>query len=138
VTREHGDIDLAVWSDDRERTATLLVDRGWRHRPNSGEDGYTCFERNGVRLEMAFLARDECGQVYTPLRAGRGDWPEDSFGDEVAQLCGVRMRLVGRDSLVVEKSIVRGEAVTAAKDRADVETLRHSTVGIPEPPSNER
>jgi hypothetical protein len=125
VTREHGDIDIAIWSDDRERVATLLLDRGWVHRPEVGEDGYTSYERNGIRLEVAFLARDERGHVYTPLREGRGEWTADSFGDEVAQLRGVRARVIGRESLISDKSIVRSDAVTAAKDRTDVATLLH-------------
>src|SRR5438094_471562 len=86
VTREHADIDVAVWLDDRVRVAALLVDCAWVHRPEAGEDGYTCYERHGVRLEVAFLARAEDGHIYTPLRNGRGEWPAGSFGDEVRQL----------------------------------------------------
>ena len=126
VTREHGDIDIAIWSDDRERVAALLLDRAWVHRPEAGEDGYTCYERHGIRLEVAFLARDERGLVYTPLRDGRGDWPAGSFGDEIAQLRGVRAHVVGRESLISDKSVIRSDAVTAAKDRADVANLTAS------------
>ena len=104
----------------------LLLDRAWLHRPASGEDGYTCYERNGIRLEVAFLARDEHGHVYTPLRHGRGEWPADTFGDEVAQLRGVRARVMSRESLIADKSIMRPDTVTAAKDRADVASLLHS------------
>lgn len=137
VTREHGDIDIAIWSDDQERMATLLLDRAWVHHPEVGEDGYTCYKRNGIRLEVAFLARDERGHVYTPLRNGRGEWPADSFGDDVAQLQGVRARVIGRESLISDKSIVRSDAVTATKDRADIASLLHP-VGRPTPPPNER
>ncbi|HTE45249.1 MAG TPA: hypothetical protein VK636_08420 [Gemmatimonadaceae bacterium] len=128
VTREHADIDIAVWSDDRESLATLLLDRAWVYRPEVGEDGYTCYERNGIRLEVAFLARDARGHIYTPLREGRGEWPADSFGDDVAQLRGVRARVISRESLIADKSIVRSDAVTAAKDHADVASLLHSGV----------
>ena len=123
VTRGHEDIDIAVWLDDRERVSILLLECAWAHRPTPGEDGHTAYERNGIRLEVAFLARDERGHVYTPLRDGRGDWPAGSFGDEVAQLRGVRARVVGRESLIADKSSIRPDAVTAAKDRADVESL---------------
>ena len=54
VTREHDDIDIAIWSDDRAQLAALLHERAWIHRPDAGEDGYTCYERNEVRLEVAF------------------------------------------------------------------------------------
>ena len=114
VTREHADIDIAIWSDDRERVATLLLDRAWVHRPEAGEDGYTSYDRHGIRLEVAFLARDERGLVYTPLRVGRGEWPAGSLGDEIAQLRGVRARVVGRASLFYDKSVIRSVAVTAA------------------------
>lgn len=124
VTRPHGDIDIAVWSDDRARLATLLLDDAWLHRPEDGEDGYTCYERRGIRLELAFLARGDRGDIYTPLRNGRGEWPANSFGDEVAHLRGVSARVVGRDALIADKSEVRADAETAAKDSADVATLR--------------
>jgi aminoglycoside-2''-adenylyltransferase len=131
VTREHADIDIAIWADDRERVAALLLDRAWMHRPEAGEDGYTCYERCGVRLEVAFLARDERGLVYTPLRNGRGEWPADSFADDIAQLSGVRggvrARLVSRESLIADKSVIRSDSVTAAKDRADVASLLRRT-----------
>lgn len=123
ITRAHGDIDIAVWSDDSKRLARLLRQRAWVHRPGVGEDGYTCYERDGLQLEIAFLARDEEGNIYTPLRDGRGEWPADSFGDEVAQLLGVRVRVVGRESLIADKSIIRSDAVIAAKDRADLASL---------------
>jgi hypothetical protein len=124
VTREHGDIDIAVWSDDRSRLVALLPDLGWKHRPQAGEDGYTCYMRNGIRLEIAFLARDESGRVYTPLQDGRGEWPAKSFADEVLHLRGVRAHVVSRESLIADKSTVRADAETTAKDRDDVAILR--------------
>ena len=66
---------------------------------------------------------DERGLVYTPLRDGRGEWPTGSFGDEIAHLRGVRPRVVSRESLISDKTVIRSDAVTAAKDRADVASL---------------
>jgi len=137
VTREHGDIDIAIWADDRARVDTLLRGRAWIHRPEVGENGYTCYERNEIRLEVAFLARGERGEVYTPLLNGRGEWPADSFGDDIAQCHGVRARVVSRESLIADKSIVRSDTVTAANDRADIASLLHAT-GRSAPPPNER
>jgi hypothetical protein len=124
VTREHGDIDIAVWSTDGARLIALLLDRAWVHRPEPGEDGYTCYTRAGTRLEVAFLARDELGHIYTPLLAGRGEWPAKSFSDDVARLHGICARVVSRESLIADKSTSRTDAETAAKDRADIATLR--------------
>ena len=59
-------------------------------RPDPDEDGYTGYERRNIRLELAFLACDEAGTVYTPLVEGRGDWPAGSFGDTQAEVDGVR------------------------------------------------
>ncbi len=123
VTRQHDDIDVAVWAEDRDRIASLLAADGWKHAPEEGEDGYTGYERGGVRLELAFLARDEDGLVYTPLRKGRAEWPGGAFENDVPQLHGVRLRLVSLRALRADKSEVRGDPIVAAKDRADVVTL---------------
>jgi hypothetical protein len=124
VTRAHADIDIAVWVDDHDRIAALLVADGWNHALEHDEDGYTGYERGAVRLELAFLARSEDGQVYTPLReGGRGAWPANAFGSDLAELRGVRARVISLGALKADKSEVRDDAVVAAKDRADVATL---------------
>jgi hypothetical protein len=124
VTRAHDDLDLAVWVDDLALVTDLLVTHGWRRSPEAGEDGYTAFARGNVRLELAFLARDEDGQAYTPLRdGGRGEWPAGAFEDSIAELGGVRARVVSLDALRTDKAEVRDDAIVAAKDRADSNTL---------------
>src|ERR1044071_852023 len=107
VTRAHGDLDIAVWYDDRTRLTELLKSQGLTHRPRADEDGYTGYERGDVGLEVAFLARDDQGRVYTPLRDGRGEWPNETFGDDVAELMGVRARVIALGALVADKSVVR-------------------------------
>ena len=123
VTRSHDDLDLAVWADDRDRIHTLLRAEGWNHAPEPGEDGYTGYVRGRVRLELAFLARDEDGEVYTPLRDGRGTWPSKSFESSLAELRGIRVRIVSLDALRRDKADVRDDAIVAAKDRADSQAL---------------
>jgi Aminoglycoside-2''-adenylyltransferase len=123
VSRPHDDLDLAVWSKDHDRIAALLATDGWSHAPEEGEDGYTGYERGDVRLELAFLARDTNGAIYTPLEEGRGTWPEGSFGDHVAELRGVHARVIGFEALRVEKSAVHDDPHVAAKDRGDLATL---------------
>jgi hypothetical protein len=127
VTRAHGDLDIAVWYDDRIQLAALLKSEGWRHSPRADEDGYTGYERGVVGLEVAFLARDDQGRIYTPLRYGRAEWPNETFGDEVAELMNVRARVIGLAALVADKSAVREDPATAAKDRADLLTLTGRT-----------
>ena len=127
VTRAHGDLDIAVWYDDRGRLAELLERQGWAHSPRADEDGYTGYERGTVGLEVAFLARDDRGRVYTPLREGRGEWPNETFGDDFAELLGVRARVIRLGALVADKSVVREDPATAAKDRADLLSLADRT-----------
>jgi Aminoglycoside-2''-adenylyltransferase len=124
VTRPHSDIDVAVWCADLDQVTALLTTAEWVHRPEPGEDGYTRYERGTVRLELAFLARDDAGVVYTPLADGRGHWPNESFGRDRAQLGDVNARVVGLASLIEDKSGPRQDPAVAAKDHADVEILR--------------
>ncbi len=93
------------------------------HAAEPDEDGYTGYERRDIRLELAFLARDEAGTVYTPLVEGRGDWPAGSFGDAQAEVDGVQARVVGLASLIKDKAGPRHEPAVVAKDRADVALL---------------
>jgi hypothetical protein len=123
VTRAHDDIDIAVWADDDRRIAELLTADGWRHAPEAGEDGYTGYERGDVRLELAFLARGESGEVYTPLQDGRGSWPTGAFESDATELSGVRARVISVRALTADKSEAHGDPRVAAKDRADLATL---------------
>src|SRR4051794_21946254 len=123
VTRDHEDVDLAIWQSDLEIVNGLLEARGWARVPEPGEDGYTGYERKEVRVELAFLACDETGTVYTPLTDGRGNWPAGSFGDAVGEVNGVQAHVVGLASLIEDKSGPRSAPAATAKDQADVATL---------------
>src|SRR3954452_4055924 len=123
ITRSHDDLDVAVWDADAPALARLLAGARWRHVPDPHEDGSTCYVRDGVRLELAFLARADDGVIYTPLRDGRASWPDGTFGSAVAVLHGVRAPLVGAAALREDKSRPRDDPRAAAKDRADVATL---------------
>lgn len=125
VTRAHSDIDIAVWLDDHGRLAELLKGQAWVHTPEAGEDGYTSYERGTVRLEVAFLTRDVSGRVYTPLQDGRAEWPDETFGNDVLQLLGVRARVIRLGALIADKSVIRDDPSTTAKDRADLSSLAH-------------
>lgn len=75
MTRDHADIDIAIWRTDAAKVARWLVRSGWAHAPGGEQDGYTTYTRDDVHVDLTFLARDEDGTVYTPLQSGRGDWP---------------------------------------------------------------
>lgn len=123
TTRSHDDVDIAVWIDDLEGVEASLAADGWSHVPDEGEDGYTAYELDSVRLEIAFLASGRQGDVYTPLREGRGEWPSGSFGGDIRELLGVRARVIALPALKLDKAEQHADPRTAAKDRADQETL---------------
>src|SRR3954468_10710754 len=83
VTRPHGDLDLAIWQADYPRAGELLAADGWGHAPQPGEDGSIGSARSSVRLELAFLARDDGGTAYTPIRHGRAAWADGAFEDDI-------------------------------------------------------
>ena len=123
ITRPHDDIDVAVWLDDHDRIARLLGVEGWKHAPEADEDGGTGYERDAVRLELTFLVTGEGGEVYIPLRAGRLLWSDEPISAELAELSGVRARVLGLAALKRSKARFRDDPAEAAKDRADFATL---------------
>jgi hypothetical protein len=123
VTREHADLDIAVWKRDQDRIATLLTAQSWTHVTDPDEDGYTSYERDAVRLEVAFIARAESGEVFTPLRDGQGRWANGAFQNDVVELLDVRARIINLSALKAEKSESRDDPAVAAKDRLDSEVL---------------
>jgi hypothetical protein len=124
VTRQHDDLDLAVWLSDREQIDAVITSEGWEPTTVTGDDGYTVYELRGVRLELAWLAADEDGTVYTPLRGGgRGTWPAGAFGDDLGEIEGVQARMIGLVALDQDKSEMHGDERSAAKDRTDREVL---------------
>jgi hypothetical protein len=123
LSRSHGDIDIAVWITDLDQIHGLLRRAGWLHMPQPDEDGYTQYVSEGIQLDLAFLARDDNAVVYTPTADGRGEWPVDAFGDDVATLSGVRARVISFSALLADKTALRPDPSTRAKDQADVVVL---------------
>jgi Aminoglycoside-2''-adenylyltransferase len=115
VTRDHDDVDLAVWLDDFPRIAARLSGDGWAHEPSPDDDGGTAFVRDGIRLELTYLVRDDDGKVYTPLREGRAGWSREALGADVRELHGVRVRVVGLMPLSRSKASTRDNPAEAAK-----------------------
>ncbi len=123
VTREHDDIDVAVWLRDAEAIASLLQTHAWRHNPYPDEDGGTGYERDGVRVELTFLISDDAGRVFIPLRERRAVWSEHHHESVVLELHGVRARVIPLGLLRAGKSSPREDHADAVKDRADFEAL---------------
>jgi hypothetical protein len=124
VTRDHDDIDLAVWHEEVPRIANLLERDGWGHAPHDDEDGGTGFERSSVRIELTFLVRDDNGRICIVMEAGPQPWLEDPLGEEVLELEGAKARALSFSQLMAAKSFTRDwDEADAAKDRADFEVL---------------
>jgi aminoglycoside-2''-adenylyltransferase len=123
VTREHEDIDLAVWLQDAEAVASLLYAAAWQHKPLPGEDGGTGYERGRVRVELTYLACDETGRIFIPFRDENALWSGEPLGNEVRELLCVRARVIPLALLRAGKSSPRHDHDEAAKDRADFEAL---------------
>ena len=87
-------IDVAVWLGDRDRIARLLEAEGWKHAPEPDEDGGTGYERDAVRLELTFLVPGD-GERFTS-RCARVVCcgPDEPLGTELAELSGVRARVL--------------------------------------------
>ena len=126
ITRAHDDLDLAIWLDDMPRIDSVLAARGWVDLEDPDVDGGKAFGRDGVRLELTYLYRDADGEVYTPLLDGtRGRWTDQSLGDEIGVLNGVRCRVVSLASMIrMKEPGRRSQPEEVAKDTADYEVLR--------------
>jgi hypothetical protein len=85
-------------------------------RAEGHEDGYIRYERRALRAS-------EEGHVSTPLREGRAAWPDEAFEDDVAELAGVRARVISLPALRADKAERHDDPIVAAKDRADLATL---------------
>jgi hypothetical protein len=125
ITREHGDIDLAVWAHDARAIEELLRARGWRHKPKPEEDGGTGYEQDAVRVELTFLASDDNARIFVAFRNQNILWSEQPFGNKKLKLSGVSARLVPLALLKNDKSKARDDPDAATKDHDDSEALSH-------------
>lgn len=123
VTRHHSDLDIAVWLTDMQEIAALLAAEGWKRESEEGQDGYVSYKRMGLTLEVAFLARGDDGDVYTPLSDGRAGWPQGAFGGDLMKLRGRPARVMSLAALRADKAEEHEDPKAAAKDRADLATL---------------
>jgi len=125
VTREHSDIDIAIWLSDLDRTRRAFEEDRWEVAGISEEEGLLQLRKLTLCLDVTYVERDAAtGAVYTPLPTGRGTWADSAFGDDLAELCGVRAHVVGLESLVSDKSEDRSDPITRSKDRADLAILQ--------------
>jgi len=123
ITRVHDDLDVAVWAEDADAVASLLGRSAWRLAPEPGDQGWTGYTRDGLLVELTYVVRDDAGRIFVPLPDGSVLWSEESFGNEVRELHGVRARVVPLHVLRGDKSSPREDPGAAAKDRVDLDAL---------------
>jgi len=123
VTREHFDVDFAVLASNAGEAARLLEASGWVHAPEPDEDGGTGYERDGVRVELTFLVRDEDGAVRIRLRRGDVMFAGGPIAHELLDLDDRRCRVIDASALTRTKSVRRDDAEDQAKDMADLAAL---------------
>ena len=86
VTREHGDVDLAVRLRDRPSVHELLLGDGWHPTPVDDEAIGARYRRNDVLLELTFVETDHDGRVQIPFADGPAVWSTSPFGDVTREL----------------------------------------------------
>ena len=123
VTREHGDIDLAVRLGDRPAIHELLLGDGWHPAPVEDEAIGAGYRRNNVLVELTFVETDDNGRVLIPFTTGPAVWSTIPFGEDTRELRGVRCRTIPLQVLRDDKSTARDDADDAAKDTADHNAL---------------
>jgi hypothetical protein len=123
VTRQHSDIDFAVFLADRAALIDALGRHGLVSAPGAepaGEffDGGTC------RVEITYLANTETGEVFTP---GFEHWPYFSGAfDAQVVVEGVAVPVMSVEALIDTKLHWQnhvGEPMRP-QDRADLDALR--------------
>ena len=123
VTREHDDIDAAVWRRDFDAIKRALVDMGWRHTPVENEVVGTRYTFGRVEVEFTFVEARDDGAVVIPVPEHEIVWTTEPFGEERRMLNGVGARTIPLDLLLSGKQMTREAPDEAAKDRADVQAL---------------
>ena len=112
VSRNHSDVDVALWVTDRELATRVLTRRGLRLDHSRSSDGVELFVEPVEHVKVTYIGLAADGSVVTP---GFEHWPYQprSFGEEDRTLRG-------------------------AHDLADIEALRAIAGPCTRPPRHQR
>jgi len=123
VTREHGDVDLAVRLGDRPDIHDLLLGDGWHPAPVDDQAIGAGYRRHDVLVELTFVETDDDGRVLIPFVTGPAVWSTIPFGEVTRELHGVQCRTIPLQVLRADKSTPREDTHDAAKDTTDHQAL---------------
>lgn len=131
VTREHSDIDFAVYLDDRPSFVAAVAAHGYTPTPGAEPAGE--FFAGGPRpLEVTYLVATPDGEVFTP---GFQHWPylTGSFGDERIDIAGVPVPIMSIEGLLDTKENWQHHIGEPPRphDIADIDALRESRPDSP-------
>ena len=125
VSRNHSDVDVALWVTDRELAARVLTRRGFRLDHSRSSEGVELFVGPIEHVEVTYIGLAADGSVVTP---GFEHWPYQprSFGDEQRSLRGVRAPVTSVAALLDTKCSWEREVGDPPRshDLADIEALR--------------
>jgi hypothetical protein len=147
VSRNHADIDVALWITDRDLATRVLTRRELRPDLSRSHAGIERFVGPAEHVDVTYLALSADGSVVTP---GLEHWPyqprsgptagrASSFGDEQRSLWGVRSPVPSAASLLETKRRWEHEVGDPPRphDLADIDALRSLATTGRRPPRHQ-
>ena len=138
VSRNHSDVDVALWVTDREVATRVLTRRGLHLDHSRSREGVELFVGPSDHVEVTYLGLAVDGSVVTP---GFEHWPYQpcSFGDEHRSLRGVRAPVTSVATLLDTKCNWEREVGDPPRphDLADIEALRAIAGSCTRPPRHQ-
>jgi hypothetical protein len=138
ISRNHSDVDVALWVTDRELAARVLTRRGLRLDHSRSSEGVERFVSRTDHVTVTYLGLAADGSVVTP---GFEHWPYQprSFGEEHRTLRGVRATVTSAAALFDTKCNWEREVGEPPRphDLADIEALRAIAGPCARPPRHQ-
>lgn len=129
VTRDHKDIDWFGWAKDAPVIKAALLESGYQARP-PGErpDSVLDVAKDGLDLQIAWLARDDRGRVVVGGGPYAGElWPEGMLTWEPGQIGSLRCPIISPLTQIEIKEMMPvwvPEFPRRPKDAKDIARLR--------------
>lgn len=128
VTRPHEDIDLFIWAEDVATLLPILGRKGFREIGGPPPEQQRNLVKDGEELHVTLFERNELGIVTAGGRWADHPWPEGMLCGPMAQIGGVRCRVISPDAQLYAKTEVPHALSHAPRDRdhADIALLREA------------
>jgi len=125
VTRQHSDVDFAIWKGDWQRVEALLLAHEFAPRANKFPDETGRLVRKGTHFEFYLLQKNPAGDIYV---GGRWtDWPfPDECWSATGSLLGLHVPVISPKNLLDGKRRWPDQehgSPLREKDREDIDIL---------------